>query len=762
MTSTAPIGVSFETLSSDPAGAIKIDGRPLPDTSNRSGIFLAVVNRTNRAELRCGTAARSFPGVDHLLNILNSYAAQKNDNYLAVVSGAHGLPDKASVDRLSDLAVAVGGSRFSADETQQLLAGQPFSIVGIAGGTSGAAWTDVGHPGDGVAGDITGYLQQNSSTGRYDYVSPETPSFDTQVGGAQPGRNTIRVGQNLYTAALPAGASDGFQIVAVSSTSLQLFRNVAVPTNGPGNVPVEQDILRQTLEYFTQPATDGRPPLVFIQSIGHPQGESPAWANPGLPYQWDGAATWIERLGGTRLAFNSLGGTADYTLVGSATSGPTAVEASSVLGQPGPLVGVLARTHDYGFQPLNAGPPGDINLEFIQMAYQAPQPFPAFSGGEALAETYIAHKLFLCPKEKQSCSIRPLYYQSASENWLADAGSVRAFSYPRGAGFTDNDFERVKRQLVTEFGYVAQVKSYFAALQAPFGTAKETALIDVKTIGNEIFDAVNPPPADNSTSWWLGFTSKVLAVVGAIAPPPGKNVAAGLAAAFALASYLTASDGTPQLADVVKVKADALAGQLSRRLIATSNSLTGEEKIFLSDYGKLKGVWENRNKDPWVIVNDPKATNAIILAARQWFAQQLVPVAYPYLIRATPPPIGPTTANGLYCGSIRGHPWASEPASAQIFAIEGWDKNGAPPIRTTYFFAGQGLGYVGAFNTPSAKVTKELFDPVKDPTTGPLGLNKLAFLSPRVFPLARYKTNPGPMFYANDNEAHCHLNYEIP
>ena len=53
-----------------------------------------------------------------------------------------------------------------------------------------------------------------------------------------------------------------------------------------------------------------------------------------------------------------------------------------------------------------------------------------------------------------------------------------------------------------EVSKVAKVVRYFGplGLQAPFGASGVTSLADLEQIAQQIKDAVNPPPANNTTS----------------------------------------------------------------------------------------------------------------------------------------------------------------------------------------------------------------------------------------------------------------------
>jgi hypothetical protein len=393
------------------------------------------------------------------------------------------------------------------------------------------------------------------------------------------------------------------------------------------------------------------------------------------------------------------------------------------------------------FKPTVAGPRGGVNTQLIEMTYQAPTPFPAFdTPGQKRAETYIGKRLHICAQEAVTCPIRAMYFKLYDgEDWHQDAITLsdRDLDYPEHLrpppGFDRAEYDFVREQLKTEFSAVNRVRSYFEALRQPFDEAAQAGRINVKTIGDKIYKAVKPPPDSNANARGLELAAKIASVAGAL-PPPFGNVGKGVSSTLALGAYFSRSDGSSQLSDDVKVKAGELADLMQTRLFAAQASIRGLALLFLSDYGKLTGMADKLSTDDWRLDNSQSLLN-LTLATRRWYAEQITPVAYPWLLRGTPPSYGPTTANGLQCripGWIDAYrnPWSEQPANAQTRATESWETKGSP-IQPTFFF-----GRDRTYNaSPSSEVADLLFNPVQvdDLNGGPLGLDKLTFLSPRVF-----------------------------
>ena len=720
--SDPPIGVPFETLSPSPGGAIRIDGRGLPGTdSGGSGFNYAVISRSTRSVEKSGTASNTQAGLAELVGLEKEYAVA--DGYLMVVSGTAGVADDPVLTpEFTAFLKTLGGTLSFQQDSGLYFRRKRFSIVGIPGGAEGSAWIDIqinhfapaGSPDN---GDITGYLQVNSATNQYNYVSPELVTLDTSASSTSTS-NAMTVqttaGTGRYTASLPAGYTAGFQVVLLDPLTLEMLADQVFPTNGDQSAA---DIAQKQEEFADRLRADarlgtatnppgtpsGRDPLVLVQSIGRPKGQSPGWAAD--PRTDAGTASVISSLGGQRTIFTNLDGKSDYSLVGGLGMDRIALEASSDSGQPGPITGMLARGHDYSFQPVTGGPAAGINTELIQMTYQTPEEFPSFTDPPLqAAETYIGDDLGLCPAGTAVCDIRPLYYSSASEQWGTDAGSLRALPYPPGTtAFTEAQYERVQKQLVQEFVEVAQVQSYFSALRAPFGTALQSGRIDVKTLGNAIVSALQPPPEDTKTPLFLGILAKVASIGGA-APPPFNAIAAGISGALGVASLLSGGKGDSTLADNVRVRADALTDQMYTRLIASDDSIIGMEKLFLSDYGKLRGVWANRNKEGWKIDNSSASLNTIILSTRQWFAEQLTPYAYNNAFLG----FGSSDANGMDCNGHSFFPFAGMPRNAQKRIIGYYKSDGSAEITNLYFSS---FPKHIETDTPPGSVADLLFNP---------------------------------------------------
>jgi hypothetical protein len=751
-----PIGVPVQTLDTDyRVGTIVIDGVHLPGTEGYVGIHFALIDAADRKVLDSGTKPRSAAGITELVNMA---IANKGKDRIMIVTSPDGVYP-ADVPMLNVLATNLGSPGFTQAELIRLGAtesgGMPFSILGIPGSPKGSAWTTV----EKVTPDyllrgsnITGYLQFNYPAGLYNFVPGRDVTFSTSAPGAPPGGNVIEVGGSSYPGQLPAGASSGFEILGLDPQTLEkrYLETVATDT-AAGAAQLNADLLTARYDYYRGP--ENPPSLVFVQSIGRPL--------PGLG-GWTDVSGVIKQLGGNQLAFLDLDGKSSYSLVGSTDTGMATVEAGDVLGKPGPLAGVLEMSHVGEFQPVAAGPAGGMNLQLLNLEYQRPQAWPSISGA---AETWIGREVRLCGQTATVCNFRQMYGSNYLQDWNrihADINDPNVTVYPGdGHGFTLEEFNAAKRELATETSYLLQVKNYFTVVQDAFGKSAGDRRVDVGELGTAITQAVDPPRADNGLSFGLGLVGK-LALIGTAAPPPASSIAAGIAALFAIASYLTNKSGQPLLASEVQVQAGKLAEYEQAVLSDVVDSFTTQARIIVTDWGKLQKADSFIADKTWELPQDFKEyVPALQLAVKRWFAEALVPVAFKWLIRGTPPPVGPGDGNGLSCDVYAGnwpfpdkkvgtsHPWRALPKNAQIRAIEGWNGDGTP-VKPSYFFSREHplITAIEESRQDRNVIPQSLADTLFNTTSGSLGINLFEFLSPRYF---------GSIHNANDASRNCGL-----
>ena len=742
-TDDPPIGVSLQTLASS-GPAIVIDGTGLPDVSDRGGIHVVVLSATTRQVLQYGTTPRSGGGLELLTEIAQRWASQ---DAIMIISASQGI-NAVDMRAFETFTKRLGATELTPAEQARLAAGSSFSIIGNIGGLAGTAWTKVApNPDPSGGGNITGWLQFNHVTGEYGYVSGQSLTFNTSAPGAPDRGNTIEVDGHSYTRQLPGGRSNGFEILSLDSQTLREKSLTAVQTeNTEGAQQLADD-----LAAASTPDRPGNPaPLVFVQSIGRPVGGVGAWTT---------AATTIRKLGGSPIGFLNLLGKSDYTLVGSTQAGAAATEAGHIFGDDGPETGVLAPGHNLGFLPVVAGHVGGVNLQLVNLEYQSPEQFPAIN---AAAENSIGQQVLLCGLSSTSCNFRTKFgsdYQASWSQISTDINTDAVKAPHTGAGFTDAEYQATRVELAKEISKFLQVKNYFTVLRDAFGTSSQDRRVDVSEIGNQVYEAAKPPAADQTTVFAIGLIGKALQV-GAFAGPPISAVTGGLSATFGLAAYLGGKETPTTLADQVKVRSDQLAKVSQNQITDAIDSLTGQARIVVTDWGKLQAASRHISDGDWRLPPDPKDyVPTLQQSVKQWFAESLVSKTYPWLIRGTPPPVGPPTVPGLSCDIYSGnwpfpdkregndHPWIREPANAWMRAVEAWNPNGAA-ITPFYFFSREPVIRIVNDDAARNTIPQGLSDMMFGTARGQLGINLFQFFGPRWF---------GPQHNANDGARRCDL-----
>jgi hypothetical protein len=154
---------------------------------------------------------------------------------------------------------------------------------------------------DETPAEISGFFQKSWPVGsksvseEYQFVPGGYVPFDTRKEGAPAGQNTMVVGGKEYTSRLPAGATDGFQVLVLDK---MLNPMLGTPTSFANGAPIG-DVANLLQRARTTPGVS----TVLVQSIGRPNPYSVS-ANDA----WNAAAGQIENLGGNTDVFLNLKG----------------------------------------------------------------------------------------------------------------------------------------------------------------------------------------------------------------------------------------------------------------------------------------------------------------------------------------------------------------------------------------------------------------------------------------------------------------------
>jgi hypothetical protein len=734
-----PIGAPINTLGPD--GAITIAGSSYGGSSDDKSIAYVVLERTTRAVALddqgnpvAGNVDGDANGIAKLAGIANQYASASNSlRYLMVVSGRHSPgASTQSIQLFRKIGVPVLDQQFISALSQGWTV--PFSVIGIPGAPPGGATYRI--PAQGAvnpSGALDGYLQKNQAvdgdgTPLYDYASSEHPAFDTRTGTSST-ENTMTVGGATYSAGLTdvAGATAGLHIVLLDGQTLQPLVNHALVTNANNSTITDRKLQAGAADHLRGWLRSHEDQVVLVQTIGKPKAAGP---------EWQAIVDLLARAGANRQLVNALDGTTEYALVGRLDSQQPPAEASTAYDHgpyppprnpPARLIGTLARDRASTFAAQASSAPtqatGDklASAELARVAYQSPE---AWRQIDPKAENYICKQLDFCQDVSSCPDLRSCYWQKYSLKWGTEAQELSdTVHYPDQGqpGFSPDEFNDAKDELIKEMLAVGIVQDYIAKLQEPFTAVKGRAPVDLQVIGDKIYKAVQPPPNDNTTSFVLGLVSKTL-LVGQAAGPPASAAIAGVSAVFGLASYLSNKQGQPILGTEITATSAALRKQLFDRYDLASRELTAIGLILVSDYGKLMAA-KHHIKSNWTLPADmTTAEESMSTAAEQYFYEELMPVAYPFLIHGDA-----NNARNLNCKEPGHEGWPNQPDDAQMQATVGYDEQGKP-IKNIFFFT---RGIWGA-SSPPAGLADDIFRPRGGQNPG-LGVEKLSFFTPAVF-----------------------------
>ncbi len=724
-----PIGVPINTIA--PGGAIQIAGTSYG--AGDTGSAYVVLERTTRAVKASGRVNSDGEGLAKLNKLADEYGGTR---YMMIVSGQNGVP-RELIDGFAKLLRKLGVALPSQENFAGLALGLPYSVIGIPGAPAGSATVRIPGGGytPGISGAISGYLQTNQAVKRegapvYEYVAGEFPLFDTKAPGSEGTVNKMVINGQTYANQLPPGTSAGFHLVVLESMTLRPLYNGALSTNG-GDTSAAVQQGAAINEFINQTEKPGGA-LIFVQSIGKPKAAGPDWSR---------LAERIARFGGNPLLVYALDGTSEYSFVGRFGAKSPPAEASTAYDKgpyaapkypPARLLGTLIRSRTSNFVPSLASEPvgdslGAVNTSMIETAYQAPKPWPPLgkdigSADEvAKVQAYLCSKTELCGEGAKCSELRECFWKRYNADWGAVRSNLEGRApYPAGATYSERTFAAVKEELLEETIAVQKVHKYLADVLAPFEQGATGTWVDLQAITEQIFNSAQIEKESEATSWALGLLSKV-AALGTLSDKY-ESAASGISAAFDVASSLSTPAGPPILASEVAARGKQLGKELFNRVELARQASDGLGMILVSDYGKLTAARAAIASEKWPEVNRTAAISELQTAARQWSYEALMPVGYPYLIRAN----GVSNARSLNCVDVRQN-WPSQPDQFQMNAITGYDASGNP-ISSDFFIA-RGNGRNAS---PAASVAEAMFRPREGDEPG-LGMEKLQFFTPRIF-----------------------------
>lgn len=312
---------------------------------------------------------------------------------------------------------------------------------------------------------------------------------------------------------------------------------------------------------------------------------------------------------------------------------PQAENSEQLTHEPARLVGYLARSHDSDYRASLATVAPTPGGGLVEIAYGPGKPFPPFaSAGEKAADAYIAKQLNLF----DGSGVRANYYKDYYATWGVKLTQLTTLC-PKGTspyscagqGFTEAEFEKVRKQLQIEIPKLADVVNLIGHLQAPFDKQQTRAYVDLADIGRKISEGIRPPDV-STDAISAALLGQMFGLAGEVLEGPEAAAAGALAAGLEKAGQLLQPNGSPVL-DELKVATGKLAGETLERYEEASKSLAELGLVVASDYGKLSAVSERTGTGGawhWSQASEEGAQLALSKGTQRWYWQTLLPIPY--------------------------------------------------------------------------------------------------------------------------------------
>jgi hypothetical protein len=621
-----PIGMPVQTIAAD--GGIELGGTTY--TTDADWVQVLVLDRRSLEVTR--ELGFDIDEASRLGTELATLKAQLPGSMVIMSGGDRAFDDggpshpsggwsQANAAALETAMAAVGadfGDPAPLPEGIQSLDTGAWSVIGVLGTSQGSAVQNWGMStgGAGKAGSLRGYMQLDSY-GNYGFVAPAAVTVDTNVSRAKEGTNEIQVGAQTYRSGTLAQGYSGFQVLVLDS-ELGLVTNQTFVTDTPGGEPDTAGVqeMRNLLseeKYFGPAQADD---LVIVQSIGAPGGYDQNWVDDTAP-EANIPATWGNTLAGR---IGVLGGPAAHdqfaALVGSgyeptepSMQGGYTLIASTGLVDPyagavsvsqagqrlavSGVSGVLSRNRQsqWEMQSPSSSGTGFEGGNLAAIAYQPETAFPDNTGPYLAASEWIARKLSL-----DAPDVRTAYYEHFTAPWESILNELQALKCEAENGFTLEQCETLKAQLVLEFPMVNEVKTTIEGWQGLFSTSTVTGYVDLQTLSSNILREIQKYRESLAEGARLevsgvaeAFAWMAQALVGSVpeleeAEPGLGVVASGLGM---VGAFSDDAEGEPSTRPVV-LPTTQLGQELVDRYKDMTDNLGLLGEILVSDWGKLQ------------------------------------------------------------------------------------------------------------------------------------------------------------------------------
>ena len=644
-----------------------------------------------------------------------------------------------------------------------LMASNKLVIVGIPFAGAGSGWYT--HGGSKSHDALAGWLMPDTAKEGDAFLyrlQPEQPAFNTSSASTVT-TNTMTIRDQHVDAALPSGASGGFEVVIVDPIDFAPVDHATFATNDRSGHPIDSG-LRDLAGWLNARRALGY--LVAVQSIGTvhggrnpiyvPRGPSDAFLNQAshdlASDPWYQVGTALSDYGANPHTFNIADG--KYAFFGGSglertqdAQSSSAVEVDPTTKphpttEPGVLSGRGTMRADGDFMPTTiAGPGASFEDSLHDIVFRPSTPWPYTAGGSfpqqrgcpapghdaaayAKALSFIAVNINL---PGYASDLRRAYVErNQSQNWSGQGGALGRLSFEPGHGFGEAEFCNLAAELQQEFTWLDNVQglfqSYVDVLQQSDGS------LLVQSIGKQIREAVTQSETGTEIGWSIGaFLGNLgsAAILGFF-PEATPALAAweALVTFYELARELVSDLKGAPIGDQVTSKVEDLESDVANRVTDAWNGLYRLRQVISSDYGRLHALGPAASGPGWQ-VDLPSTSKAMNRIAGAFFYSQLMPI--PYGVHAIfdfgsrpvydvgTEKVGATLDS---CDNFFGsEKWHHIPDTAWLRWIGDFDRNGYRGwFPTTFALGVHTLGFGNAY--PPKELTDPMFTPISQGGTG--------------------------------------------
>ena len=459
---------------------------------------------------------------------------------------------------------------------------------------------------------------------------------------------------------------------------------------------------------------------------------------------WSGLADQIAALGGTRHRFNTAASNptsqpdgTGYTLVG--WGGAQEGDGKEVIGPGARLRGVLVPNNASLFRPLNTrstGPPAERLNQLLLRPPSSDWPLD----DDPKAEVVLAD---IGEQTQLTANPRAAYVKTLhqAQDAMDAREDVQEAEIPDNPPYGEAEFEKVRRELLTELRQVARVRSFMSKLSSPAAAGNADIFAAVSSVADRLREDLKVAADEEAHVNPFSFIEAIADLVGPfLTDSPTPQAAVNLIGAI----WETAADlwdtdygGSSTVESQPRIRADALAATLTNKARTTILGIERMGDVIVSDPVKLAEVGTYGNcSSPCNPGYEEYSTDEIDVAVpvihrslQRSIYENLVPLSFPVWdtgLTSLDVTQDPRNVEGFDCSPDVYSPFDNgqdrAPASAYASALDDFDPQGAKTRFRVGVMVHKGDSL---FSWPDDVILQRMFGAVsrdQNPDAGGLGI----------------------------------------